>query len=166
MGEWVDMKITALRGDITTVDVDAIMIPATPRRLEQRRIEDQLAERAGIEIQAETAARGPIDVGEVMMTTGGRLRCRYVIHAPISTDERIVDPEGVKKSTLAALRCAAGSGFRSLAIPAFPRGESATRAFVSAIRDFDRGSSLEEILIVAQSGEIVSALKKEISASN
>jgi O-acetyl-ADP-ribose deacetylase (regulator of RNase III) len=106
-------------------------------------------------------ARGPLRVGEAMLTTGGRLRCKYVIHAPVSDTAMPVDPEGVAMSTRAALRCAAGSRLRTVAIPAFPRGELATRALVKALRDFDE-DGLEEVFIVAPNGRIVSAIKKEI----
>ncbi len=100
-----------------------------------------------------------------MLTSGGNLRCRYVIHAPISEASQVRDAETVKISTLAALRCAAGSRLRSVAIPAFPRGEKATHALVSALLDFDREGGLEEIFVVGK-GEVVSAIKRRIGARN
>ena len=135
------MKIKTLRGDITQVDVDAVVNPADGMQGPRRRIEDKLVEHAGSEVEEETAARGPLHVGEAMLTTGGNLQCRYVIHAPIGESAQAQDAEGVRKSTTAALRCAAVSQLRSLAIPAFPRGANATRALVSALLDFSRDGS-------------------------
>jgi O-acetyl-ADP-ribose deacetylase (regulator of RNase III) len=157
------MKIVAVRGDIAQVDVDAVVSPteAGPRH--------ELVERAGREVETEATARGPIQVGEAMLTTGGDLRCKYVIHAPVGQGSEAFDPddpEGVKKSTLAALRCAVGSGLRSLAIPASATGMGATHALISALRDFDAEGGLEEVFIVGENGEIVSAIKKEIGSGN
>jgi hypothetical protein len=160
----VGMKIIAMQGDITQVDVDAVVVPVETDQGLRRRIEDRLLQHAGNEVEAETAARGPLRVGEAMLTSGGKLRCRYVIQAPVGA-KRPSDAEGVKKSTLAALRCAAGSRLRSVAIPAFPRGEIATGALISALMDFHREGGLEEIFIVGQ-GEIVSAIRREIATEN
>ena len=153
------MKIIAMQGDITQVDVDAVVSPANSEPRQGRRIEDRLVQQAGSDVEAETVARGPLRVGEAMLTSGGRLRCRYVIHAPVS------EVESVKTSTLAALRCAAGSRLRSVAIPAFPRGERATGALVSALLDFNREGGLEEVFIVGK-GDVVNAIKRKIGSGH
>ena len=165
------MKIKTVNGDITQVDVDAVVNPVDGMKGPRRRIEDKLVQHAGREVEEETAARGPLQVGEAMLTTGGKLQCRYVIHAPIGESAQALDAEGVKKFTTAALRCAAVSQLRSVAIPAFPRGANATRALVSALLDFNREggegaeSRLEEIFIVGN-GKAVSFLKREIGTGN
>jgi O-acetyl-ADP-ribose deacetylase (regulator of RNase III) len=160
----VGMRIITIQGDITQVDVDAVFVPVDAGPGLRRRVEDRLLQHAGNEVEAETAARGPLRVGEAMLTSGGKLRCRYVIQAPLGA-QRPTDAEGVKMSTLAALRCAAGSRLRSVAIPAFPRGEQATGALVSALMDFNQEGGLEEIFIVGQ-GEIVCAIKRKIASEN
>jgi O-acetyl-ADP-ribose deacetylase (regulator of RNase III) len=152
------MKISAIQGDITQVDVDAIVFPAEEDKGLKRRIEDRLLERAGAEVEQETVARGPLHVGDAILTSGGNLRCRYVIHAPMTAED-------VGRSTLAALRCAAGNRLKTVAIPAFPRGEQATSALVSALLAFHLEGGLEEIFIVGQ-GEIVGTLKRRIGPNN
>ena len=159
------MKISAIQGDITQVDVDAIVFPAEEDKGLRRRIEDRLLERAGAEIEQETVARGPLQVGDAILTAGGNLRCRYVIQAPMTGGKQKTDAEDVKKSTLAALRCAAGNRFRTVAIPAFPRGEQATSALVSALLDFNLEGGLEEIFIVGQ-GEIVGTIRRRIGPNH
>jgi O-acetyl-ADP-ribose deacetylase (regulator of RNase III) len=166
------MRIVAVRGDIAKVDVDAVVNPAdaTPHEFGHKsgrpRKPRRLVERAGQEVESEAAARGPVQVGEAMLTTGGRLRCKYVIHAPMGERSEALDPEGVKKSTFAALHCAAVSGLRSVAIPALRSGVGVTRALVNALKDFDEESGLEEVFIVGGNGEIVSAIKREIGSGN
>ncbi len=166
------MRIVAVQGDIAEVDVDAVVNPAdaTSRGIGQKggkaRRPRRLVERAGEEVESEAVARGPVHIGEAMLTTGGRLRCKYVIHAPMGGRSDSLDPEFVKQSTLAALRCAAGSGLRSVAIPALPSGGAATRALVNALKAFDEENGLEEVFIVGQNGEIVSAIKKELGRGN
>lgn len=160
------MKIIALRGDITKVEVDAVVNP-TDARQEPGKLGRALLKRGGRDIQAEAVARGPLQVGEAILTTGGRLKCRYLIHAPAGSTD--TDPEGLKQSTLAALRCAAGSRLRSVAIPALSREEPATRALLSALADFDKeagAQQLTEVFIVGEDGEVVRALKRFISSGN
>ncbi len=152
------MKISAIQGDITQVDVDAIVFPAEEDKGLKRRIEDRLLEHAGAEVEQETVARGPLHVGDAILTSGGNLRCRYVIHAPMTAED-------VRRSTLAGLRCAAGNRLRTVAIPAFPRGEQAMSALVSALLDFNLEGGLEEIFIVGR-GEIVGTLEKRIGPDN
>jgi O-acetyl-ADP-ribose deacetylase (regulator of RNase III) len=167
------MKIVAVRGDITQVDVDAVVHPveATSSGTGEPPFfaHDDLVERAGFEVEAEAAARGPIHVGEAILTTGGDLRCKYVIHAPVAQASDVFDPddpEGIKRSTLAALRCAAGSRLRSVAIPASAHWLGAPEALISALRDFDAEGGLEEVFIVGENGEIVKAIKKAIGSGN
>ncbi len=159
------MKIIACQGDITQVDVDAVVLPGEFGKKFQRRIEDRLLQHAGDDVERETAARGPLRVGDAMITSGGQLRCRYVIHAPTNESFEERSAEGVKKSTLAALRCAAGSRLRSVAIPAFPRGEQATGALVSALMDFNQEGGLEEIFIIGK-GEVLGVIKRKIASGN
>jgi O-acetyl-ADP-ribose deacetylase len=162
------MKIVAVHGDITEVDVDAVVRSVEERSPETPYQSDGLVERAGAEVEAEATAHGPIQVGEAILTTGGRLRCRYVIHAPLGHDEPNDpdDPEGIKRSTLAALRCAAGSRLRSVAFPALAARLGGTQALISALRDFDAEGGLEEVFIVGENGEVVSAIKKAIGSGN
>ena len=159
------MEIIAFQGDITQVDVDAVVVPGESGKKFRRRIEDRLLQHAGCDVEQETAARGPLRVGDAMITSGGKLRCRYVIHAPTNESLQESSAEGVKKSTLAALRCAAGSRLRSVAIPAFPRGDKATGALVSALMDFNREGGLEEIFIIGK-GEVVGVIKRKIASGN
>ncbi len=163
------MKIVAVRGDITQVDVDAVVNSEELRSVGAGEQNGDLVERAGLEVEAKAMARGPIHVGEAMLTTGGRLRCKYVIHEPAGRGAEAPDPEdpeGIKRSTLAALRCAAGVRLRSLAIPAFASGTGATEVLISALKDSDAEGGLEEVFIVGENGEIVSAIKKAIGGGN
>jgi O-acetyl-ADP-ribose deacetylase (regulator of RNase III) len=167
------VKIIALRGDITKVEVDALVNP-TDAPEGSGKLSRALLKRGGREVQAEAAARGPLQVGEAILTTSGRLKCLYVIHAPAASpgsggERRPLDPEALRQSTLAALRCAAGSRLRSVAIPAFSREEMATRALLSALADFDKeagAQQLTEVFIVGEDGEAVRAVKRFISSGN
>src|SRR3989304_7407811 len=96
-----EMKIVAVWGDITQVDVDAVVCAeAGPREIGRRN--DELVRQAGQEVESEAQARGPIHVGEAMLTTGGRLRCKYVIHPPKVGTSEAPRPEGGQRSTPAA----------------------------------------------------------------
>jgi len=158
------MKIIAVRGDITEVNVDAVVNPMDAK---EGRLVRALLDRGGSEVEAEATGHGPIQVGEAIITTGGNLKCKYVIHAPVGEAEKQARPDGVRQSTRAALRCAAGGRLRSVAIAALTEDEGT--ALVTALRDFDREegpSDLTEVFIVGEDGEVVSSIKRFINTGN
>jgi O-acetyl-ADP-ribose deacetylase (regulator of RNase III) len=118
------MRIIAVRGDITEVNVDAVVNPINAgdaKGAKEGKLVRALFDRGGSEVEDEAAVRGPIQVGEAIITTGGNLKCRYVIHAPVGEAEERMRPDGVKRSARAALRCAAGGRLRACGRSPFPR---------------------------------------------
>ena len=92
----------------------------------------------GSEIE-EAIQRAPISVGEAVATTAGRLRARYVIHAPtMSQPAMSTDTMNVEKATTAALGVAKQLGLSSAAIPGMGTGvggvpvEDAARLILSS----------------------------------
>src|SRR3972149_9435795 len=70
-----EMKIVAVWGDITQVDVDAVVCAeAGPREIGRRN--DELVRQAGQEVESEAQARGPLHVGGGLVTTGGGAPCQ------------------------------------------------------------------------------------------
>ena len=73
--------IEVLDVDITTLEVDAIANAANAQLLHGGGVAGAIARAAGPELERESRARAPIEVGSAVETTGGSLPARFVIHA-------------------------------------------------------------------------------------
>jgi len=129
-------------GDITLLDVDAIVNPANSALRLGAGVAGAVAARGGPSIQEECDAIGHCAVGGAVVTGGGRLRARRVIHAvgPLGSDPQA--DSLLAGACRAALSRASESGLSSIAIPAISTGvfgfplERAAKILVGAARDF------------------------------
>jgi O-acetyl-ADP-ribose deacetylase len=135
--------ITVLKGDLTSQNVDAIVNPANSYGLMGGGVAWAIKKSGGKEVEDQAVAKAPIPVGSAVETAGGRMSCKYVIHAPTMGEpaERI-GVANVSAATRAALAKARELGVGSLAFPGMGTGvggvgkSDAARAMVEAILDF------------------------------
>jgi O-acetyl-ADP-ribose deacetylase (regulator of RNase III) len=137
-------EITAVRGDITTLEVDAIVNAANSRLIPGGGVDGAIHRAGGPEIAAEgraiVAERGPLATGEAVATTAGRLPARWVIHTvgPVWGEHT---PEEAERLLAACYRnsldLASELGCRSVAFPNistgvydFPKRDAAETALV------------------------------------
>ncbi|RLE47642.1 MAG: macro domain-containing protein, partial [Candidatus Methanomethylicota archaeon] len=72
----------------------------------------------GVEIELEARKHAPIPVGEAIFTGAGKLKAKYVIHAPTMERPAMkIGIENVRLAMRAALKCAESLGLRSIAFP-------------------------------------------------
>ncbi len=147
-------RVRLVRGDITGLDVEAVVNPANGRLWMGAGVAGAIKRRGGEEIERQAVAQGPLPVGETAVTGGGSLRARYVIHAVTVDEELRASAEGVRLATANALRRCAELGVRSVAFPALgtgvgrlPFGEAA-RAMLGAIRDHVRAQPLPGSILI------------------
>ena len=115
--------LAVVEGDITKVGVDAIVNPANSLMVMGGGVAGAIAKAGGREIEEEARRHAPVPVGEAVATGAGRLRARYVIHAPTMERPAMRIPlENAVKATEAALRKAAEMGLESVALPAMGAG--------------------------------------------
>src|SRR5437660_768026 len=74
-------KIKIQQGDLTEMDVDAIVNAANNDLILGAGVAGAIRRKGGEEIQRECDAIGSIPVGYAAITTGGKLKARFVIHA-------------------------------------------------------------------------------------
>jgi O-acetyl-ADP-ribose deacetylase (regulator of RNase III) len=78
------MQVESRRGDITEQpDLDAIVHPTTDRLTLQGEIGGAILRRGGEQMDRDAQAKGPVLVGEAVVTGAGPLPNLYVIHAAI-----------------------------------------------------------------------------------
>jgi len=74
-------RIAIQQGDLTEMDVDAIVNAANNELILGGGVAGAIRRKGGDEIQRECDAIGTIPVGYAAITTGGKLKARFVIHA-------------------------------------------------------------------------------------
>ena len=108
--------------DITEMDTNAIVNAANSALQLGGGVAGAIRRKGGPQIQEECNQIGGIPVGSAMITSGGRLKAKYVIHAvgPIYGEEH--DDEKLKDASLNALILADKAGLTSMAFPAISTG--------------------------------------------
>jgi O-acetyl-ADP-ribose deacetylase (regulator of RNase III) len=128
------------RGDITEYEVDAIVNAANSSLSMGAGVAAAIKRKGGTIIEEDAVRQGPVEVGDVVVTTAGNLPASYVIHAAVMGQDLRSSLEGVRRATLAALRRAEEMRLHSLAFPAFGTGvgrmapREAADAMVTALR--------------------------------
>src|SRR2546428_1915389 len=76
-----DSEIILVQGDITELDTDAIVNAANKDLILGAGVAGAIRRKGGPQIQIECDLIGGTFVGGAVITTGGKLRARHVIHA-------------------------------------------------------------------------------------
>jgi len=161
--------IVAKVGDITSESADAICNPANSLMYMGGGAAGALKKAGGEVIEREALKQAPVSVGEAVATSAGKLKAKWVIHAP--TMERPAMPtteEKVKRATLAALRRADEVGAESIVFPGMGTGvgglsfESAAAAMISAFEEFGCPERLKRIVLCDRNEGMVKAWGKNL----
>ncbi len=162
--------IEVVEGDITEISVDAVVNPANSFLLMGGGVAGAIKRKGGVEIEEEARRKAPVEIGDAVVTSAGRLPAKWVIHAPtVKRPAGRASLESVSLATKAALRAAEEIGASSIAFPAMGAGIGGL-AIKEAIKSMLRGitsqiegeTKLKRIVLVA-CGE--KALKEFKSAS-
>ena len=154
--------ITALIGDITLQDADGLVNAANSRLAGGGGVDGAIHARGGPAIMRELdiirARQGGCPAGQAVITGGGKLAARYVIHTvgPVYGG-RPSDPEQLAACYLNSLRLAHGHGLCTLAIPSISTGayrypiEAAAPVAIAAVLDALDTYPLAEVRFVLYS---------------
>jgi O-acetyl-ADP-ribose deacetylase (regulator of RNase III) len=152
----------AVRGDITTLDVDAVVNAANATLLGGGGVDGAIHFAAGPELLKECRRLGGCPTGEARITGAYRLRARRIIHTvgPIWKNGQHGEPELLAACYESSLRLATQHNLRSIAFPAISTGayaypiELATTIAISSVKNFtDQSDQLDEVLFCCFSGE-------------
>jgi O-acetyl-ADP-ribose deacetylase len=109
-------------GDITVLEVDAIANAANNHLWMGSGVAGAIKRAGGDEIEREAMKLGPIEVGDAVATSAGRLPARWVIHGAVMGQDLQTNADLVRRTTESCLRVADDVGAESLALPAFGTG--------------------------------------------
>ncbi len=149
--------------DITQMNTDAVVNAANNHFWMGGGVAGAIKHAGGTNIEIEAMKQGPVPVGESVVTQGGRLGARYVIHAAVMGQDLQTSAKAIHDATRSALDCAHLLEIESVSFPAFGTGvggyppSDSAREMVDAMLEFVRGRSdlkLREITFVLFSDDL------------
>lgn len=156
-------------GDITVLDVDAIVNAANERLLPGGGVCGAIHRAAGPALAAECASLGGCPVGSARLTRGYSLPAAHVIHAvgPVWHGGTRGEDTQLASAYRSSLALARDHGLRSIAFPAISTGiygfplDRATEIAVRTVREWLAEEPIPETVVFAVFGEQAEAAYRE-----
>lgn len=117
-----DKTLELAGGDITELSTDAIVNAANSSLVLGAGVAGAIRAKGGPAIQQECDEIGGCPVGGAVITTGGNLKARHVIHAVGPRKGEGDEEEKLKNATLNSLKVANYNGLKSIGFPAISTG--------------------------------------------
>ena len=162
-------QLELVQGDITELDVDAIVNPANEHLQLGSGVAGAIRTRGGPSIQEECNRIGGTPVGTAVMTAAGNLRAKQVIHAVGPRMGEGDEDRLLAAAVRAALALADRRGMRSLALPAISTGnfgfpvERAARILLTEIhRYLQGGTKLERVVVCLWGDDAFQTFRREL----
>jgi len=168
MSEKPGADIGILRGDITALDVAAIVNAANTTLLGGGGVDGAIHRAAGPDLLAECRTLGGCKPGQAKLTRGYRLAARFVIHTvgPVWTGGERGEAQTLANCYRNSLQLAVKNGIKTIAFPAISCGaygypiREATQIAVETTRDYlateDR---IDKVIFVVANDEILRAYR-------
>ncbi len=115
-------RILIQQGDLTEMDTDAIVNAANNDLILGGGVAGAIRRKGGDAIQRECDEIGSIPVGYAAITTGGKLKARFVIHAASMRLGGATTGDALRSCTMHCLKIANERGLKSIAFPAVGTG--------------------------------------------
>jgi O-acetyl-ADP-ribose deacetylase len=164
-------EIEFLRGDITTLEVDAIVNAANTTLLGGGGVDGAIHRAAGPELLAECRTLGGCRPGEAKITNGCLLPARFVIHTvgPVWRGGKHGEPETLANCYHNSLQLAVENEIKTLAFPAiscgaygYPIEEAGPIAFKATREFLAISDELQKVIFVVWSEDIYDAYRKAL----
>lgn len=162
-------EIRLVKGDITELEVDAIVNAANSSLKMGGGVAGAILRKGGWSIQEECDKIGYCPVGGAVITGAGRLKAKYVIHAVGPRMGEGNEDEKLKSATLSALKLAEERGVKSIAFPAistgifgFPKDRCAKIMLGTTVEYLRRGSVIERVIFCLYDDETYKVFLDEL----
>ena len=162
-------KILLRQGDLTESEADAIVNPANNDLQLGGGLAGVIRRKGGDSVQRECNQIGSIPVGGAAITSAGKLKAHYIIHAASMQLGGHTTALALRGATAHALRIAAEKGLRTIAFPAigtgiggFPLSECAAIILHEVVEHLKRPTTLEKIDFVLFDDKALAAFEREL----
>ena len=145
-------KIKLKQGDITDIDADAIVNAANAQLILGGGVAGAIRRKGGPQIQEECNKIGGTFVGGAVITNGGDLKAKHVIHAVGPRMGEGEEDLKLKNATLNSLKLMDKHKLKSIAFPAISTGifgypiDRCAKIMINTIKDYLNGSTIIEIV--------------------
>jgi O-acetyl-ADP-ribose deacetylase (regulator of RNase III) len=159
-------RLELWNGDICVLEVDAIVSPVGPSLWMSTGVAGAIKRAAGDLIEFAAVRQGPREVGEAVITGGGALAARAVIHAvSLDRDHRTTGP-ALEAAVRSAMALAREMMATSVAFPALGTGiggyplEEAAAITVATVRDeLARNGVIEHVVFALRGAATYEAFR-------
>lgn len=150
-----DINLTIVQGDITELDVEAIVNAANADFNMDKGLSGFIKMKGGLLIEEEAVLKGPVNLGETIVTGGGHLKAKHVIHA-VTMDGKIKPTQEIIRAACSgALKRGQELGLARIAFPALGCGDGGfepkgtARILLQEVIKASRitGNSLQKVVI-------------------
>jgi O-acetyl-ADP-ribose deacetylase len=165
----IDDRIEILRGDITKLEVDAIVNAANTTLLGGGGVDGAIHRAAGPELLAECRTLGGCHPGEAKITGAYRLPARFVIHTvgPIWRGGKHDEARTLANCYRNSLQLAVENEIRTIGFPAiscgaygYPIEEAAHIAFTSTREFLAVSDEIEKVIFVVWGQDVYNAYRQ------
>ena len=162
-------NIEVYKGDITQLELDALVNAANNQLWMGGGVAGALKRAGGKEIEDEAVEKGPIPIGEAVITGAGKLKAKHIIHAAVMAQDLKTNAEKIRRATRNSLLRADELGIKSIAFPAlgtgvggFPLDECA-RIMIGEVRQHSaRKTGLKRVVFALYDEPAYQAFKQEL----
>lgn len=154
------MKVQVIKGDITTIETDAIVNAANTSLLGGGGVDGAIHRKGGTKILEECIAirnkQGGCNVGEAVITSSGNLPSKYVIHTvgPVWNGDKEEKKKLLENCYQNCLELAVKNHIKTIAFPNistgiyhFPKDKAATIA-IETVSNFNQKDKIDEVVFV------------------
>ncbi|MBZ5640551.1 MAG: macro domain-containing protein [Acidobacteriia bacterium] len=168
-------SLELVEGDITLLEVDAVVNPANSALKLGGGVAGAIRRRGGPTVQEECDRIGVCPEGGARATSGGRLPARYVIHAvgPVWGRQGPAESDRLLASACRdALARASEKGLQSIALPAissgifgFPMDRAARILLGEAVRHLESGAPPRRVIFCLLGEEALERYREALEAA-
>jgi len=162
-------EIGLARGDITKLDVDAIVNAANTTLLGGGGVDGAIHRAAGPELVVECRTIGGCRPGEAKITCGYNLPARFIIHTvgPVWSGGGRDEAEVLASCYRNSLQLAVGNGIKTIAFPAiscgvyrYPISEASQIAVETTWEFLANSDKIDKLIFVVATDEIFAAYRR------